>query len=105
MLAEGRLVEPVWHGTPYYQKPPLLYWLVMGAYALCGVDDWAARLVPATAALLTVLVTFWWGKRTVGLGAGLAGALLLCLSARFVYLGRLLTMDGLLCLWVVTVLA
>jgi dolichol-phosphate mannosyltransferase len=105
MLAEGSLVEPVWHGAPYYQKPPLLYWLVMGSYAVCGVYDWAARLVPATAAVLTVLVTFWWGKRTVGLGAGLAGALLLCLSARFVYLGRLLTMDGLLCLWVVTALA
>jgi dolichol-phosphate mannosyltransferase len=105
MLAEGRFVEPVWHGAPYYQKPPLLYWLVMGSYALCGVHDWAARLVPGGAALLTVLVTFWWGKRTVGLPAGLAGALLLCLSARFVYQGRMLTMDGLLCLWVVAALA
>jgi dolichol-phosphate mannosyltransferase len=101
MLAEGRLFEPVWHGVPYYQKPPLLYWLVMGCYSLFGVHDWAARLVPAMAGLLTVLLTFWWGKRTAGLGAGLAGALLLCLSARFVYLGRMLAMDGLLCLWVV----
>jgi len=105
MLAEGRFVEPVWRGLPYYQKPPLLYWLVMGSYTLLGVHDWAARLVPSTAALLTVLVTFWWGKRTVGLGAGLAGALILCLSARFIYLGRMLAMDGLLCLWVVVALA
>jgi len=105
MLTEGRFVEPVWHGMPYYQKPPLLYWLVMASYSLLGVHDWAARLVPGTAALLTVLVTFWWGKRTVGFGAGLAGALLLCLSARFIYLGRMVAMDGLLCLWVVTALA
>src|SRR5205807_5484966 len=58
MLAEGRFVEPVWHGVPYYQKPPLLYWLVMASYRLFGVHDWAARLVPAAAALLTVLATY-----------------------------------------------
>src|SRR5271166_3746596 len=101
MLAEGRFVEPVWHGEPYYHKPPLLYWLVMASYRLFGVHDWAARLVPALAAVLTVLAAFFWGCRTAGVKTGLLGALVLCLSARFVYLGRMLTMDGLLCLWVV----
>src|SRR3954449_5053212 len=55
MFREGRFVEPVWHGAAYYHKPPLLYWLVMGSYRLFGVHDWAARLVPALAALATVL--------------------------------------------------
>src|SRR5262249_46089849 len=27
MLAEGAFAEPVLNGQPYYQKPPLLYWL------------------------------------------------------------------------------
>src|SRR5207248_3696336 len=66
MLAEGRVLVPVLHGAPYYHKPPLLYWLVMGAYALFGVTDWAARLVPCSCALLVVLVTYLWGRRTVG---------------------------------------
>jgi dolichol-phosphate mannosyltransferase len=101
MLAEGRLVVPVLHGEPYYQKPPLLYWLVMASYTAMGVHDWAARLVPCTAGFLVVILTFLWGRRAVGPRAALAGALVLCLSARFVYLGRMLTMDGLLCLWVV----
>src|SRR5262249_17910791 len=35
----------------------------------------------------------------------LAAGFILCLSARFVYLGRLLTMDSLLCLWVTLSLA
>ncbi len=105
MLAAGRFVEPVWHGAPYYHKPPLLYWLVMGSYCLFGVHDWAARLVPALAAVATVLVTGWWGRRLAGPAAGILGAVTLCLSPRFVYLGRMLTMDGLLCLWVVTALA
>ena len=105
MLAEGRLMTPVLNGQPYLDKPPLLYWSVMSAYAAFGVHDWSARLVPALAGVLTVLLTYFWGRRVVGDRAGLFGALVLCLSARFVYLERELTMDCLLCLWTAAGLA
>jgi 4-amino-4-deoxy-L-arabinose transferase-like glycosyltransferase len=105
MLAEDRVLVPVRHGQAYYDKPPLLYWLVMGAYQLGGVHDWAARLVPSGALFLCVLVTYAWGKRTVGPRAAFAGALMLCLSPRFAQMGRMLTTNGLLTLWVVAALA
>jgi 4-amino-4-deoxy-L-arabinose transferase-like glycosyltransferase len=105
MLAEGSFLVPVLHGQPYLDKPPLLYWLVMASYRAFGVHDWAARLVPGAAGVLTVLLTFLWGRRVAGDRAGLCGALALCLSAQFVYRQRMLTMDGLLCLWVVLGLA
>jgi 4-amino-4-deoxy-L-arabinose transferase-like glycosyltransferase len=98
MLAEGRLVVPVLHGRPYCDKPPLLYWLVMGCYRVFGPHDWAARLVPGAAGTLTVLLLYAWGRRALGPRAGLLGALILCLSPRFVYLARNLGLDGLLCL-------
>jgi dolichol-phosphate mannosyltransferase len=101
MLAEGHWLVPVLHGQPYLDKPPLLYWLVMGSYQVFGVHDWSARLVSCAAAFLSVLVTFGWGRRVVGIRAAFAGALVLCLSARFIQLGRLLTMDSLLGLWVI----
>jgi 4-amino-4-deoxy-L-arabinose transferase-like glycosyltransferase len=105
MLDHGQLLEPTWHGQPYYHKPPLLYWLVMAAYSVLGVHDWAARLVVALASVATVLVTYFWGRQAFGARTGFASAVILCLSARFVYLGRMLTMDALLCLWVVAALA
>jgi dolichol-phosphate mannosyltransferase len=105
MLAEGRLLTPVLNGQPYLDKPPLLYWSVMASYTLFGVHDWAARLVPGLAGLLTVLLTYFWGRRAAGDRAGLCGALVLCLSGRFVYLERMLTMDCLLCLWTTAGLA
>ncbi len=105
MLQEGRLLVPVLHGQPYLDKPPLLYWLVMGSYGLFGVHDWSARLVPGLAGVLTVLLTYGWGRRAVGERAGLCGALVLCLSAGFVYRQRMLNMDSLLCLWVTAALA
>jgi 4-amino-4-deoxy-L-arabinose transferase-like glycosyltransferase len=105
MLAEGRFMEPTWHGEPYYHKPPLLYWLVMASYCVFGVHDWSARLVPAFASISTIMVVWLWSRKALGPRAGLCAAMILALSARFVYLGRMLTFDPLLCLWVVGALA
>jgi 4-amino-4-deoxy-L-arabinose transferase-like glycosyltransferase len=105
MLQEGSFVVPVLHGEPYLDKPPLLYWLVMGSYSLFGVSDRSARLVPGIAGVLCVLLTYLWGRRAVGERAGLCGALILCLSPGFVYRERMLTFDTVLCLWVLTALA
>ena len=73
----------------------------MTSYSVFGVEDWSARLVPCLASVLMVLVSYVWGRWLMNKRAALAGALILCLSSRFVYLGRMLTMDSLLCLWVV----
>jgi dolichol-phosphate mannosyltransferase len=105
MLEQGSWIVPVLDGQPYCDKPPLLYWMVMGSYHVFGVHDWAARLVPSLAGFLTVLVTYFWGRRTVGRRAAMAGAAILCLSARFLYYTRMLTMDPVLTFWVVSALA
>jgi dolichol-phosphate mannosyltransferase len=105
MLAEGNWLVPVLHGEPYYDKPPLLYWLVMASYSVVGVSDWAARLVASGAAFLTIGITYLWGRRVIGPRAGFVAGVILCLSVRYIYLARLLTMDTLLCLWVTAALA
>src|SRR5207302_6573145 len=86
------------------QKPPFLYWLVIGCYQLFGVADWAARVVPGLAGVLTVLVTAAWGWRALGFWSGFVGGAILALSARFLYMAGMLSMDGLLTLWVVAAL-
>jgi 4-amino-4-deoxy-L-arabinose transferase-like glycosyltransferase len=104
MLAEGRFLVPVLHGQAYLDKPPLFYWLTMASYHILGVSDRAARVVPAVAGVLTVLLTFLWGRAVLGPRAAFWGALVLCLSARFVYLERLLTFDAVLCVWITAAL-
>jgi len=105
MLVEGKWLVPVLYGEPYLDKPPLLYWLVMASYLVFGVHDWAARIVPCSAAFLTMVVTYLWGRRVLGPRGGFLAGMILCLSVRYVYLGRMLTMDTLLCLFVVAALA
>jgi 4-amino-4-deoxy-L-arabinose transferase-like glycosyltransferase len=96
MLARGEWVVPYLQGQPYLDKPPLFYWLVMGSYALLGVHDWTARLVPALAIHGSILVTYLLGRRSVGERAAFWGALALGLAPGFVSMGRLLILDGVL---------
>jgi 4-amino-4-deoxy-L-arabinose transferase-like glycosyltransferase len=105
MLAAGSWLVPVHRGQPYYEKPPLFSWLIMACYGMFGVHEWVARLVPCSAALATVLVTFWWGRKLFGFRAGLLGAIILCLSPRYVHQARMIAMDGLFCLWITAALA
>jgi 4-amino-4-deoxy-L-arabinose transferase-like glycosyltransferase len=104
MLQRGDLVLPTLQGEPYLDKPPLFYWLVMLSYRTFGVHDWAARLVPAVAVHLTILVTYLFGRRALGERAALAAALVLTLAPGFVTVSRLLILDGLLTLCVVVAL-
>lgn len=105
MLVEGQFAVPILHGQRYYDKPPLLYWLIMASYRVFGVDDWSARLAASLMLFATVWSTYFWGKYTNGWRIGYCGAMILVLSAKFLQLGRMVTMNGLLCLCVVTALA
>jgi 4-amino-4-deoxy-L-arabinose transferase-like glycosyltransferase len=59
MLRTGHFMVPQLAGLPYIEKPPLLYWLLAASFAVFGENAFAARLVPATAALATAAVLFW----------------------------------------------
>ena len=104
MLLRGEWVVPYLQGEPYLDKPPLLYWLVMGSYRLLGVHDWSARLVPALAVHACILLTYLLGRRLVGERAAFWGTLALGLAPGFLSVGRLLVLDSLLTLWVMLAL-
>ncbi len=95
MLSSGDWIVPTLQFQPYLDKPPLFYWLCAGSYKLFGPTDWAARLVPAISAFLTVLMTFLFGSRILGVRSGFLGALTMCLSLGFIYCGRYLILDSL----------
>jgi 4-amino-4-deoxy-L-arabinose transferase-like glycosyltransferase len=89
MFLSGNVIVPTFNGQMREDKPALLYWLQGAAYAAFGVNEFAARLPSALAALLAVLATYELGRRQFGKGAGLlaglalASAALFCASAHF----------------------
>jgi 4-amino-4-deoxy-L-arabinose transferase-like glycosyltransferase len=51
MLAGDHFWTPFLNGEPRLRKPPLIYWLGAGLYALFGIELWAARLIGVLSAL------------------------------------------------------
>lgn len=100
MLRSGDWLAPSFQGHLHVSKPPLTYWLTAASFALFGVNEWAARLVPALAALFTVLLTWslacrWWGPRTA-----LHAALILLSAPLFFIVAHLADPNMLLTFWV-----
>lgn len=62
MLARHDLITPTLGGVPWFEKPPMLYWMMMAGYRLLGVTEYAARLGPAVCGLLTAGFIYWIGK-------------------------------------------
>ena len=63
MFERGDLVTPTLGGETWFEKPALLYWLMIGAYATFGAVEWAARLPSALAGLATVGAVVWTCRR------------------------------------------
>jgi dolichyl-phosphate-mannose-protein mannosyltransferase len=78
MLARHDFVTPRLNGVRYFDKPPLLYWLISLSSAVAGPTPFAARLWSALAAVgvagLTAYIGMLLGGPRVGLLAGLMSA-------------------------------
>ncbi|MBA3768338.1 MAG: phospholipid carrier-dependent glycosyltransferase, partial [Acidobacteria bacterium] len=63
MLVRGDPVTPTLGGRPWFEKPALLYWMMMATFRAFGVSEWAARIGPALSGLLTGLLLYFTGRR------------------------------------------
>src|SRR5262249_27342832 len=100
MTTSGNWLVPTLNHRPHYDKPPLLHWLVALSLKAFGINNWAARIVPTSAALLTVLATFLFAWRSLGPRTAFLSALALAVMGGFVESGRFLILDNLLTLFV-----
>lgn len=63
MYARGDLVTPTLGGHFWFEKPVLLYWMMMAGYAFFGVSEFAARCGSAVSGLLTIWFTYLIGRK------------------------------------------
>jgi 4-amino-4-deoxy-L-arabinose transferase-like glycosyltransferase len=70
MFARRDLITPTLGGHPWFEKPSLLYWLMMASYRVVGINEYAARLGPAICGLLTAVFIFWLGRTIERANAG-----------------------------------
>jgi 4-amino-4-deoxy-L-arabinose transferase-like glycosyltransferase len=59
MLVTGDWITPFFNGETRFDKPALIYWCQAIAYAIIGVNEWAARLPSVLAAMGVMGLVFY----------------------------------------------
>jgi 4-amino-4-deoxy-L-arabinose transferase-like glycosyltransferase len=99
MVETGDWLVPHYRGEAFFDKPPLTYWLIAGAFRAFGFTTMAARLVPAVAAILLALATVWLGRLLFERSAAIVAGSVLATTFGFMTFGRVAMSDMLLALW------
>ena len=63
MFLRGDLVTPTLGGRTWFEKPALLYWMIIASFKLFGVTEWSARLPSAISGVLTIAAVFVVGRQ------------------------------------------
>jgi hypothetical protein len=93
MLRNHDWITPYLHGDPWFEKPPLYYWLTAGAFAIFGVNEAAARL-PAAIFAVGFVILFAWQTRRLFPGETTRYAVPILLSSLgWIAFGRAATME------------
>jgi 4-amino-4-deoxy-L-arabinose transferase-like glycosyltransferase len=105
MAVTGDWTTPRLNGIRYFEKPPLQYWATAAAYLAFGVGEWTARLYPALAGALTVLLVWRVGRRMFGRVEGDLAAQVAASMLWPVANAHLNTLDAGLTAWCTVLLA
>lgn len=95
ILTTGDWLTLSWRiGQPWFEKPPLYFWLsAISLSVLPNLPELAVRLPSALFGLLSVLVTYFFGKRLFGKTAGFVSGLCLVTTFHFLYYARTGMLD------------
>ena len=99
MVATSDWWAPHYNEQPFFDKPALFHQLQAIAMVEFGPTEFAARIVPALAALGLVLVTAWFGSVTRSRDTGIVAGLLLVASPGVFGLARYAILDTLFTLF------
>ena len=91
MLLSGDWLSPRIYGNFWYDKPVMIYWLLILSFKLFGISDFAARFPAAFAGAVTVAFSAWFYQRVFASARGamifaglFAGSVMFWLLAKMV---------------------
>lgn len=96
MTETGNLLTPIWNNQPFYDKPPLFYWLTAFGMKLFGVSEFSARFISAMSSIATIVVVYMFALNQWGVNTAVISSLVLLSTPAFLYRGRTGNLDSLL---------
>jgi 4-amino-4-deoxy-L-arabinose transferase-like glycosyltransferase len=95
MVERGDWILMHVNGNTYVDKPPLFFWLIaLSSFLWQGFTSFSARFPSAFLSTLTVLLTFFLGKKLYGSRTGFLSGLILATSFEFAYLSTRANIDA-----------
>ena len=94
----GDYVVPYFNGEAFYDKPPLMYWVMIAGYRVFGVNEMGARIGSALAGIGSCLLIFVLGKAMFGRAAALIAAVVAATTLMVLVECRIATADSVLML-------
>jgi 4-amino-4-deoxy-L-arabinose transferase-like glycosyltransferase len=94
MNERGDLIVPWFNQRLFAHKPPFMYWMMIGAYRLFGVTEFAARLPSVLFGWATVLLVWRLGRILYSPRVGLWAGIALATSLNFALIARAATSDA-----------
>ena len=96
MNERGDYVVPYFNHKLFPDKPALMYWGMISAYKVFGVNEFAARFWSAVFGLGAVLLTYQLGRRLFSPRVGFWAGLILATNLNFGIIARAATPDAML---------
>lgn len=96
MFVTNNYFTPMWNTAPFFEKPPLYYWLTVINFYIFGVSDFSVRLTSAISGIATLFVVYQLGKELGNKYIGIMSVVVLLSSPMFLYRSRTGNLDILL---------
>ncbi len=96
MIWRNDWITPYLNGSPYLNKPPLLYWLIATATAIFGSTEFSARLPIGLTGWLGIVITWKWTRELWGINPSRTAALMLSVTLGWFIFTHQILIDVLL---------
>ena len=95
MVSSGDWILMHLNGQVYGEKPPLFFWAIgLSSFLMNGFNSFSARFPSALFGTLTVLLTFFLGKKLYCSRTGFLSGLVLATNVEFAYLATRANIDA-----------
>jgi 4-amino-4-deoxy-L-arabinose transferase-like glycosyltransferase len=94
MIESGNYLVPTFNGEAWPDKPILLYWLMSIPVRLFGPNEVACRFASVIGSVVTLLLTFFTGRKLFDAKAGLWAEVILATSLLMMFVGSMAIVDG-----------
>jgi 4-amino-4-deoxy-L-arabinose transferase-like glycosyltransferase len=93
MIQFHDFISPRIYHDFWYDKPPMYYWLVAGAFTIFGDGEFGARVPSALLGVAGTLLIYFAGRDLFNKRAGILAALVLTTSLEYFYLSKAAVTD------------